>query len=75
MALRCPDRIGDKLEDFATVEIYSLLEMIMCDSCPASNCDGCPGPAIGGHLENQIGEQGIAYMKKLISEWQENSAE
>ena len=69
MSIRCPKIIGVELEDFATGEITKLLSDIICEPCNRDSCDRCPGIAILGHLENQIGKQGIEEMKKLIKQF------
>jgi len=71
--------VGERLLEFAEDgKILTLLRQV-CHSrgyeCKANNCDGCPGIAILGHLENQIGEAGVEYMTGLVKEWIENSIE
>ena len=70
---KAPDLIGHALERYSTVDLLSELRLGICDQCNADECDDCPTFAILAQVENQIGEAGVAFMKQLVKEWQENS--
>lgn len=63
-----PNLVGDKLQHFTNEELCSLLSKA-CGKCNTDECDGCPGLAILMNVENQIGEEGIAFMKQLVRDW------
>ena len=66
---REPRQVGDKLIYFAQYDLAHQLAPRLCKPCGADECDGCYGMVVVGHLENQIGEQGIAFMKQLAENW------
>ena len=70
-----PKTVGDKLTDFAESGLTTELDKAMCQPCNADECHGCPGFNALGHLENQIGEAGVKFMKELVKEWAEASVE
>ncbi len=76
-----PTAIGEKLLHFAEHgAICTLLAKAICTSCDASSCDdsdcpsNCPGLAILGHLENQVGQEGIKLMRLLVEEFSQEQA-
>lgn len=69
---RGPQRIGDAIRDFTDRGLNWVVARQVCGKpydCPTDECHGCYGLVIIGHLENQIGEQGIAFMKQLAEDW------
>jgi len=71
-----PTTVGEKLLHFAEDgTIGTLLAKAICTRCDAASCDdadcpgNCPGLALLGHLENQIGQEGIKLMRLLVEEW------
>lgn len=72
-----PKAIGDKLGDFASGGLHSSLNEAICgkENRYGEYCTGecaepyCAGFVAIGHLENQIGEAGIEYMKQLVKAW------
>ena len=68
-----PGLMGDVLDRYNTVGLFKELRSEICESCDADECDDCAGFAVLGHLENQIGEAGVDFMKQLVREWRESS--
>jgi len=61
---------GEKLLDFTEIELNHLLVTEICKPCDdANDCHGCPGIEILGEMESQIKEEGIKYMRELLSTW------
>jgi len=68
----------ENLEGFAQQDLYCLLSDIVCGKCTADKqddeaCSGCPAMAVTSHLENQIMDEGISFMKLLVQEWAASS--
>ena len=72
-AFSAPETVGKNLEDFAQHGLTRELGGVMCQPCHADDCDDCSGFAALGHLENQIGEAGVEFMKTLVKEWARES--
>ena len=67
---RIPNNIGGALGNFNHQGLSNLLSLAVCGlGCEADECDDCPGVAVLGHLENQIGQDGIRFMRDLIDKW------
>lgn len=70
-----PRTVGDELMEFAESGLTGELDKAMCQPCNADECNGCAGFVALSHLENQIGEAGVKFMKELVKEWAEASVE
>lgn len=59
-----------KLEGFAQSGLFCLIGLKVCGNCKAEeDCDDCAGLAVLTHLENQIMDEGILFMKSLVKDW------
>jgi len=73
--LQSPRDIGGQLREFAEMGIYQLTADVVCGQCSEEEtverpkCDNCPAMPILGHIENQIGREGIRFMKQLVKDW------
>jgi len=72
-AFSAPQTVGEKLEEFAQHELTDELDRVICQPCHADDCDDCSGFVALAHLENQIGEAAVEFMKKLVKEWARES--
>lgn len=70
--LNSPREFGGDLRRFAEGDLFNLLSGHVCGDCTMpsrEDCDDCQALAVLGHLENQIGEAGIRFMKELVEQW------
>ncbi|KKK59736.1 hypothetical protein LCGC14_3031410 [marine sediment metagenome] len=68
-AFRGPDTVGVDLNEFAIGHLSEVITEGICQECHTSECDNCYGMVVLGHIENQIGEAGIAFMKQMAQDW------
>ena len=70
MTLRSPNQVGERIRGFAEYGLFDTVSSAVCRRCK-KECDkpGCPRLAVLGHLENQVADAGIAFMKNLVKEW------
>ena len=75
--LKCPI-IGEELCDFGDGGLHKVINEHACHGCPGyvscNNEDGkpeCEGLALMAIVENQVGYEGIKFMKELVKTWGE----
>ncbi|MDO9334144.1 MAG: hypothetical protein Q7T57_06450 [Dehalococcoidales bacterium] len=71
--MREPRTVGLDLDEFAANGLIDLISEAVCGKthteCDEEECDGCVGMVALGHLTNQIGQEGIKFMRQLVKEW------
>jgi len=60
---------GNHLRAFVEEEFFESVGDKVCGKCDEESCIDCEGTLIIGQLENQIAEEGVAFMRQLISDW------